>query len=226
MDYLTTRAACEFIPTTLPKLLAQTRVAKGWIVYATLQDDCGPAATLAGLLDGIPTSPKLMQSMSGLGVTMPVVFDYSPIHAGFLAGGNCRLSGHLWAITNLLPRCAHDGAVSRDRTYGLDAHDTIMDVDQVVQKRWFVYDLDHTAKRNGVKPFDAPDFPELDRILISLEPFSPVFGWGRPNEEEFVRSVGHDQDVVVCSGVVNNSFFAALPRSRSSWKQMSPKAVL
>jgi hypothetical protein len=225
MDYFTNSGACDFTPTTLPKLLAETKAAKGWIVYATIQDDCCPAATMAGLMDGIPASPKLMQSMSALGVTMPVVFDYSPIHAGFLAGGNCRLSGHLWAITNLLPRCAHDGMVSRDRTYGLDAHDTIMDVDQAVQKRWFVYDLDHTAKRNRVKSSDAPDLPILDRILKSLQPLSPVFGWGRPNEEELVRTVAHDQGVVVCSGVINNSFFAALPRSRSSWKQKSPQTV-
>lgn len=225
IDYYTQNGTCQFKPIKLPQLLAETGAAKGWIVYDTVQDDCCPAATMSGLFDAIPATRKLIQIMAAQGVRMPVIFDYSPIHSNFLAGGDCRLSGHLWAITNLLPRCAHNGAVSRDRTYGLDAHDTIMDVDQAVQKRWFVYDLDHTARRNGIKSSDSLDLPILDQILTSLRPFSPVFGWGRPSEEEFVRTVGNHQDVVVCSGVINNSFFVALPHSQTNWKQKSPPVV-
>jgi hypothetical protein len=225
IDYYTQNGTCEFKPTSLPRLLLETKLAKGWIVYESIQDDCCPAATMAGLLDAIPATRQLIQALAAQGVKMPVIFDYASIHSNFPAGGNCRLSGHLWAITNLLARCAHDGAVSRDRTYGLDAHDTIMDVDQAAQKRWFVYDLDYSAKRNGAGSMDTADLPILDRILKSLRPFSPVFGWGRPNEEDLARTVGRHKAVVVCSGVINNSFFAALPRSRSSWRQINLQAV-
>ena len=71
---------------------------------------------------------------------LPVVFDYRSVKKEFPEDLDRRLEGHRWAITNLLPRVSKSGAVSRARLYNSDAHDTIVDIDQAVKNRWFVYD--------------------------------------------------------------------------------------
>ena len=224
IEYFTATGRFRFEKTTLPELLKASPSVKGWILYDNLRDDCCPAATLAGLEDAIPVTASLRSRLEAQGVKLPVAFDYTAVRADFGTNTSRRLQGHRWAIEKLLPRCARTGVVSRDRTYGLDAHDTVVDIDQAVQKRWFVYDLDHTAKTNRIKSTDQdpPDKELIDRILAHPESFGPVFGWGRPNEEAFARSVGRNRQVVICSGVLNNSFFAALPATRTVWKQKHP----
>jgi hypothetical protein len=214
----------RFERVTLAGLLKAAPEAKGWVLYQDLREDCCPAATLAGLEDAVPVTAAVKARLEAQGVSLPVAFDYAAVRAAFPAGVDRRLEGHRWAIEKLLPRCARTGVVSRDRTYGLDAHDTVVDIDQAVQKRWFVYDLDHTAAANRVKADDKdpPDKDLLDRILAHPVPWSPVFGWGRPEECHFTRSVGRNRQAVICSGVLNNSYFAALPATRTSWKQKRP----
>lgn len=224
VEYFAKSGRFRFERTTLPKLLQASPRVKGWVVYDRLDEDCCPAATLAGLEDAIPVTASLRARLEQAGVHLPVRFDYSAVKATFSAGADRRLEGHRWAIRKLLPLCGRTGAVSRDRTYGLDAHDTVIDIDQAVQKRWFVYDLDHTARANRINSTDTdvPDKELIDQILAHLEPFSPVVGWGRPSEEAFARSLGRNRAVVLCSGVLNNSFFAALPRTRNQWRQRRP----
>jgi hypothetical protein len=222
MEHFTATGLYRFVKTDLAALLARAGVLKGWILYDNVAEDCCPLATLAGLEDAVPVTAALRDKLEAAGVKLPVVCDYTRIRAGFAAGADRRLEGHRWAIANLLPRCAHDGAVSRDRTYGLDQHDTLVDIDQAIQRRWFVYDLDHSAAANGGKRADPPDRPLLATILGSLAPWSPVFGWGRPNEEEIARSIGRAGQTLVCSGVINNSFFAALPSTTKRWHQRRP----
>jgi hypothetical protein len=221
LERFTATGRFRFVQTALPDLLRSATVLKGCILYDNLREDCSPAATLAGLEDAVPLTAPLREQFAAAGVALPVVVDYTAIRAAFPAGTDRRLEGHRWAIATLLPRCSRTGTVSRDRTYGLDVHDTLVDIDQAVQKRWFVYDLDHTAVANRVdgKDQDPPDRELLDAILGHAAPFSPVFGWGRPEECHFTRSVGRNRQVVVCSGVLNNSFFAALPSTRTTWKQ-------
>lgn len=221
VEHFTQAGRFRFVPTTLPDLLKSSPQVKGCILYADLKGDCCPAATLAGLEDAIPVTRTVRDRLIAQGVTLPVVVDYTAIRSGFTAGSDARLEGHRWAIAKLLPRCADTGTVSRDRTYNQDAHDTVVDIDQAVRERWFVYDLDHRAASNqdGKVDRDPPDKELIDTILSHAKPFSPVFGWGRPDENGFTRAVGRNRQVVVCSGVLNNSFFAALPATRKVWKQ-------
>lgn len=224
IEYFTKSRRFRFARAPLPKLLQASPQVKGWILYDRLDEDCCPAATLAGLKDSIPVTASLRARLEGTGVHLPVRYDYTAVKTTFAAGADRRLEGHRWAIKKLLPLCGRSGAVSRDRTYGLDAHDTVVDIDQAVQKRWFVYDLDHTATSNRINSTDSdlPDKQLIDQVLGHLEPFSPVVGWGRPSEEAFARSLGRNCAVVLCSGVLNNSFFAALPRTRKEWRQRRP----
>lgn len=227
IEHLTATGRFRFARTTLADLLKSSPQVKGGILYRNLKEDCCPAATLAGLEDAIPVTTAVRDRLIAQGVTLPVVMDYTAVRSAFAPGSDARLEGHRWAIANLLARCADIGTVSRDRTYNQDAHDTLVDIDQAVQKRWFVYDLDHSAASNQDSKVDRdpPDKDLIDTILSHAKPFSPVFGWGRPDENGFTRAVGRNRQVVVCSGVLNNSFFAALPATRAAWKQKAARTT-
>jgi hypothetical protein len=47
-------------------------------------------------------------------------------------GTDRRLAAHRWMIDHVYPECHKSGAVSRDRTYGQAAHDTLVDIDLAV----------------------------------------------------------------------------------------------
>ncbi len=53
----------EFKPITLPKLPAETKVAKGWTFYETVTDDCCPVGTMTRLFDAIPAPWRLIPSI-------------------------------------------------------------------------------------------------------------------------------------------------------------------
>jgi hypothetical protein len=224
MDYFEKSGRFQFERIALSELISKAKAVKGCVLYQSIKEDCCPAATLAGLEDAIPLTAAIRTHLEAQGIALPVASNYVAVKAGFPAGTSARLEGHRWAIKHLLPRCAHDGVVSRDRTYGLEEHDTLVDIDQAVKNRWFVYDLDHQAKANRDRKIDQdpPDKELIDLILSQLKPFSPVFGWGRPDENSFTRSVGRNGQVVECSGVLNNSFFSALPSKRTQWQQRTP----
>lgn len=197
---------CTFEPITLDALIARLGPEiKGAIRYERASEDISPVATWAGLRDLIPVTTN----HHGLAV----VEDYCAIRATLK--GDKRLAGHQWMIEHLLKDCSKDGAVSRVRS-GNDAGDTIVDMDQAVQRRWPLYELKHEARTNQTSHAekllqDPPDKALVDAILSTRTPFSAVYGWGSPGEDDFIRSVCRNTLVGVCSGVPNNSFFAALP---------------
>jgi hypothetical protein len=216
--WLTKKGVCRFVPVSLEALITNLGAeVKGAVLYEAVKEDLAPVATLAGLEDALPVTPALAGRWKTAGVSLPTVFDYTQVRKGFGDKHGKRLAGHQWLIDNALPRCRKDGAVSRVRLYGADAHDTIVDIDQAAQNRWAVYELDHTALTNrthGVKlTQDPPDTALLDKILSQLEPFSAVYGWGNPGEDSFIRSLNRHALVGECSGVPNNSFFAALHKA-------------
>ncbi len=223
IDYLTRNQNLTFQSVTLPELIQKIgpRI-HGYILYDNLRDDCCVAATAAGLEDALPVTSKLKENLEASGIHLPVILDYLSIRNAFDATQDKRLEAHRWALEHLLPRCRKNGLISRDRTYNLSEHDTLIDLDQAVQNRWFVYDLDHGALENrgsAKLTRNPPDKSLLDTILSRIEPFSPVFGWGRPDEEQFIRTLNRHRLVGICSGVPNNSFFARLPSAQPAFAQ-------
>ena len=207
IQYLTEQRRCVFEPVTLDALISRLGgEIKGALRYERINEDIAPAATWAGLRDLVPVTTNCY------GLT--VAEDYREIRKTLK--GDMRLAGHRWMIDNLLRECRKDGAVSRVRLYNHDAHDTIVDIDQAVRNRWVVYDLRHEAITNRTHAAqrlreDLPDKALLDAILSQITPYSAVYGWGNPGEDDFIRALNRHTLVGECSGVPNNSFFAALP---------------
>lgn len=223
VEYLSRDGRFRFKPTTLAELIgAMGSQLKGCILYESIKTDCSAVCTLAGLEDAVPLTPSLRTKLVAEGVNLPVVFDYVAVRSTFSKDRDLRLEAHRWALDKLLPQCHKDGLISRDRTYGLDEHDSIMDIDLAVQNRWFVYDLNHAATENNpVNPVKVNPIEKalLDELLSQITPFSPVYGWGRPGEENFIRSLNRHKLLGICSSVPNNSFFARLPAPATSFKQ-------
>lgn len=207
LAYLTEKRGFAFEPVTIDALIGKLgKEIKGAVVYDKIGEDLAPVATWAGLRDLIPVTTNRY----GLAVEE----DYREIKKSLK--GDRRLAGHQWMIDHLLKACSREGAVSRVRLYNLDAHDTIVDIDQAVRNRWVVYDLRHEAVTNRTPSAakletDPPDKALADAILSHLAPFSAVYGWGSPGEDDFIRTLNRHSLVGECSGVPNNSFFAALP---------------
>lgn len=215
----------RFNAVTIAELLKSTRPHwKGFLLYQKFGDDLAPATTWAGIEDLIPVTPALLDQLKAMGVDAPVLADYTKVRAGFPAGAHPRLAGHRFLIDHLLTRCRRNGAVSRDRTYGLAEHDTIVCADIAIQNRWPVYDLSHAAHANKAANFpketpEPPDRPLLDELLGKLDPFSEVHGWGRNGEEAFIRSLNRNRLLGMVSGVPNTSFFAKLPGPACEFRQ-------
>jgi hypothetical protein len=195
---------------------------EGLIVYRDLSD-LSLVATMAGLRDAVPVTPAIRRQLRDSGIELPVIFDVAEAREGYLPELTPRENAHRWAITHLLPKCNQTGAVSRARSYGLDRHDTLTDIDQAVQKRWFVYDLNHEAVANdedGVKGYqDHPDNAMVEQVLASLEPWSAVWGWGKPEENNYIRALSRHRLIGICGGVPNGSFFRQLKDDGEPWQQ-------
>ena len=210
---------CTFEPITLDVLITKMgKEIKGALLYEKISEDLSPVATWAGLRDLVPVTTNRYG--------LAVVEDYREIKKTLK--GDKRLAGHQWMIDHLLKECNKDGAVSRVRLYNLDAHDTIVDMDQAVQRRWPLYELRHEARTNRTHAAqqlkeDLPDKALLDAILSQIKPYSAVYGWGNPGEDDFIRALNRHTLVGECSGVPNNSFFAALPCPKEHvFKQKRP----
>jgi hypothetical protein len=226
-DILTRRGLCKFQTISMRQLLETQRgQISGVILYESLADDLAVAATMAGLRAAVPMTPKVYEAW-GKPLGLPVVFDVRLLYAQYDPKQERRLEAHRWTIEHLLPECQRNGALSRDRTYGLDAHDTLIDVDLAVANRWITYDLSYLSpesRNSGDRPhpkygFDLPDTPLLKTILSGLEPFSPIYGWGRPDENNLVRRLTLAGMVKICTGTANSSFYKPLPRMTSSSRQ-------
>ena len=223
VDYFSRKGQFSFKQMKLPEMIRGLGPElKGSILYEEIRTDLCAVGTLAGLEDAVPLTAALGTKLEAEGVKVPVAFDYRTVRRAFPKGADLRLESHRWAIDNLLPRCRKDGAVSRDLTYGSDLHDSIVDVDLAVKHRWIIYDLSHAATENmphgPVKPVPAEQ-ALLEKLLSQITPFSPVYGWGRPEEQNFIRSLSRHRLLGVCSSVPNNSFFSSLPAPGVPFKQ-------
>lgn len=220
IDILSRRGLYKFETVTMPQLLGSYgKTIVGVILYEKLDDDLAVAATMAGLRAAVPMTPKVYEDW-GQALGLPVVFDVRSLYEQYDPKQERRLAAHRWAIEHLFPECRKNGALSRDRTYGLDAHDTLIDIDLAVENRWMTYDLSYLSpetRNPNDRPhsqygFDLPDTPLLKTILAGLEPFSPVYGWGRPDENNLVRRLTLAGRVKICTGTANSSFYQHLPR--------------
>lgn len=201
-------------------LAASGKSATGWIVYDSFEEELALVATLAGQMDGIPVLRKDLPEMQKLRPDWPIVFDAASIPSVPEVGR--KVSVHRWMIDHILPKVNRSGLVSRVKSYGLEAHDTYVDIDQAVQQKWLVYDLTHyrdeVADKRDPKWERPHETAALQKILSSYPPFTPVYGWGAIDENTFVRTITESGLTVVCSGVPNNSFF-------HRWKAPNPTFV-
>jgi GxGYxYP putative glycoside hydrolase C-terminal domain len=157
----------------------------------------------------LPVLRKDLPAMEKVLPGRPVVFDTNTIPD--IPTVSRKVTVHRWMIENVLPRVNKGGLVSRVKNYGLQEHDTYVDIDQAVQEKWLVYDLTHYRDDTADKPNPKYSRPEesaaLAQILAAYPPLTPVFGWGAVDENTFVRVLTEKGLVVICSGVPNNSFY-------------------
>lgn len=210
IDILEKKAGFKFSSEPWESFLAGSEpVAKGWLVYDNFEDEVALMGTLAGQKDALPVLRQDLPAMQKLLPRLPVVFDARSI-AG-IPGVARKIAVHRWMIDNLLPHVNKTGLVSRVKNYGLQEHDTYVDIDQAVQEKWLVYDLTHyrddTADKPDPKHSRPAETEALLQILGAYPPLTPVFGWGATDENTFVRTITGKGLSVICSGVPNNSFF-------------------
>lgn len=222
IDYFSQEGLFSFQQIELKELLSKLESElKGIIVYDDFESELCIAATAAGLMDAIPLSRSQYNSWKEE-INLPVVLDLADVRKAFDPQKTPRLEAHQWAIDNLLPKCGKDGALSRWRGYNLDENDTLHCADLAIKNRWFVYDLNHIRKdlylEMGIQmpvSSEVHDTEYLDQILSTLQPFSMVYGWGKPDEDRFVRRLAVHALIGQCSGDFNMSFF-------QQWKSDKP----
>lgn len=236
MDALSEHGVARFETVGMEELLRRLRPElRGVILYGSVAEDLAVAATLAGVRDAVPLTEELFgQWVATAGLDLPVVFDVRTLHDAYPSGADRRLEAHRWMLANVFPDCEKSGAVSRDRTYGLAEHDTLVDVDLAVCLRWATFDLSFmsTESRSGGTQdhphpdwgFDPPDKPLLVELLEGLDDWAPVYGWGRPYESALVRRLALHRCVKVCSGTGNGSFFRQMPVPKGGFRQTRPPA--
>ena len=180
--------------------------------------------TLAGQMDALPVLRQDLPAMQRILPQSPIVFDAKTIAP--IPGVARKTAVHRWMIENSLPHVSKTGLISRVKNYGLQEHDTYVDIDQAVQEKWLVYDLTHyrddTADKPDPKLSKPAETEALLQILGAYPPLTPVFGWGATDESTFVRTISEKGLVVVCSGVPNNSFFNRWKASKLPLKQKHP----
>jgi hypothetical protein len=222
VEILTKQSKFEFKSQPWEMFLAQAgKDTAGWIVYDHFEDEVALVGTLAGQKDALPVLRQDLAAMQKILPGLPVVFDTKTIPTIPEVGR--KVSVHRWMIENLIPHINKTGIVSRVKNYGLQEHDTYVDIDQAVQEKWLVYDLTHYREDTTDKPDPKWSRPHeaaaLLEILKSYPPLTPVFGWGAIDENTFVRVITENGLTVICSGVPNNSFFNRWKTSRLPFKQ-------
>lgn len=234
MEFYEQKGLCRFVTVTLPELMAHmSNDLKGVILYSNVTDDLAIAATLSGVRDAVPLTQALYEDwMHGKPYEKPILLDVRSLYASY-EGTDRRLAAHRWIIEQVYPECNRSGAVSRDRTYGQAAHDTLVDIDLAVAQRWVTFDLSFMSdeSRNREKDatpdpvwgFDPPDKPLLMEILEGLDDWAPVYGWGRPYESALIRRLAIHKCVKICGGTANGSFFRHMPRLSADFKQVVPQ---
>jgi hypothetical protein len=227
---------CRFETLTMPQLIEKMRdQLKGVILYSNVTDDLALVSTMASVRDGLPLTEALyINWVADKPYDLPVMFDVRDLYATYPVGSDRRLAGHRWMIDHLYPECNKSGAVSRDRTYGLAAHDTLVDIDLAVSFRWVTFDLSfmseetrNTEKKDPDKShpvwgYEPPDKPLLIEILEGLDDWAPVYGWGRPYESALIRRLAIHRTVKICGGTANGSFFHHMPKLQDDFKLAIP----
>lgn len=234
MDYFESIGMVKFRKATLADLCREfSSDIAGVIRYEKLGDDLCIAGTMAGLRNAVPATDEVRRQLEQeLGRSLPVVFDVNEVRSVYPPGSDPRIEAHRWAIDNILPQCDPSAALSRDKTYGQDAHDILIDSDLAIMNRWFIFDLTYMSEETRLgkndKPhpvwgFEPPDKPLLVKILESLkQPFPPVYGWGRPYESALIRRLAINSAVKICTGNGNASFFQSMPMQTDSFRQIVP----
>jgi hypothetical protein len=222
VEILEASAGFKFEPRPWERFLADAgKASSGWLVYDHFEDEVALMGTLAGLKNALPVLRDDLGALQEILPGMPVVFDASSIPS--LPGQGRKVSVHRWMIEHLLPQVSKSGIVSRVKNYGLEQHDTFVDIDQAVQEKWLVYDLTHYREDTSDQPDPRHSRPDetaaLHDILKSYPPLTPVFGWGAVDENTFVRVITEQGLTVICSGIPNNSFFNRWKASSHSLKQ-------
>lgn len=222
MEILAKESRFKFTPKPWELFLAEEgKGAAGWIVYENFEDEVALVGTLAGQKDALPVLRQDLAAMEKMLPGLPVVFETKTIPT--LPDVGRKVSVHRWMIENILPHVNKTGIVSRVKNYGVQEHDTYVDIDQAVQEKWLVYDLTHYRDDTADKPDPKRSRPHesaaLLTILESYPPLTPVFGWGAVDENTFVRVITEKGLTVICSGVPNNSFFNRWKASRLPLKQ-------
>ena len=222
IDILTTSSHFKFTTEPWASFLERSgSVAKGWLVYDNFEDEVALMGTLAGQKDALPVLRQDLPAMQKILPQLPIVFDAKTIEAS--PGATRKVSVHRWMIDNLLPHVNKTGLVSRVKNYGLQEHDTYVDIDQAVQEKWLVYDLTHyrddTADKPDTKLTRPAETEALLQILGAYPVLTPVFGWGATDENTFVRAITEKCLTVICSGVPNNSFFNRWQATKLPLKQ-------
>lgn len=233
IDFYEREGIRRFETVTMPELIQKLRPElTGVILFNSVAEDLSVAATMAGVRNALPLTRTLYENwILGKNLDLPVVFDVSSIYDEAWATDR-RLLAHRWVLDHLFAECDKSGAVSRDRTYGLAAHDTLVDIDLAVNRRWISFDLTFMSpetrtggkhdREHPVWGFEPPDKPLLMEILDGLAPWAPVYGWGRPYESALIRRLAKHQCVKVCGGTGNASFYRHLPLLTAEFKQPTP----
>jgi hypothetical protein len=229
IDDLTKRGICTFQTVSLSDLFIKlSPELSGRIAYGSVDDDISIAATMAGVKSALPmTDVVYAQLVANNKSSLKTIFDVRSLYAKYDPAASKRISAHQWMVDNVIKDCGTTGAISRNKTYGLDLHDTIVDVDMGVEHKWATFDLNYLSEqtrneRDKPDPkfgFALPDAPLIDKVLKRLKPFSPVYGWGSPDENNTCRRITMDNCVLICGGCGNGSFYAALPRAGGKFRQ-------
>ncbi len=236
IDFYERHGLCRFETITMPDLIARLRPElKGVALYGNVTDDLALVATMAGVRDVVPLTQALYEDwVRGKPEELPVLFDARSLYAGYPPGADRRLAAHRWMLDHLYADCHKSGAVSRDRTYGQAAHDTLVDIDLAVSLRWATFDLsfmsEESRNRDKKEPdqpnpewgYDPPDKPLLMELLEGLDDWAPIYGWGRPYESALIRRMAIHKCVKICGGTANGSFFRHMPRLGDGFRQFRP----
>jgi hypothetical protein len=153
------------------------------------------AAALAGPLDLIPVTEAMRKAHPTLS-SLPVKENVS---------GRFKtvLEGQRWAYQKVGPLC------STNAIYSVAGKHERISMDIAVARHMFVYHL------NSLKSKAPEEAAMIDELLSHLEPCSPVFGWGLPNEGVLRDRVSENGHFVMCCEVPNISFHAQVKPLKS-----------
>jgi len=105
------------------------------------------------------------------------------------------------------------GKANKQSIYSIGGAGDPFGLDIAVAQKMFIYKLSTDEKKN------PEEFKLLKEILGSLDPQTPVWGWGIPNEDELRNMASRMGRFQICSEVPNVSFHAKVePLSSTPFK--------